>query len=46
MIVKALERNDWNQSQAARDLGITRYHLRHRLKKYQIQKPESSRQTA
>ncbi|MCH7812676.1 MAG: sigma 54-interacting transcriptional regulator [Planctomycetes bacterium] len=46
LIVKALEQNDWNQSQAARDLGITRYHLRHRLKKYQIQKPEPRRQTA
>ncbi|MHC4063348.1 MAG: sigma-54 interaction domain-containing protein [Planctomycetota bacterium] len=43
MIVKALEQHGWNQSQAARTLGITRYHLRHRMKKYSIQKPANAR---
>ncbi len=39
LITNALKDNDWNQSQAARALGITRDHLRHRVKKYNIQKP-------
>jgi Nif-specific regulatory protein len=39
MIAKALEECGWNQSQAARKLGITRYHLRHRVKKYNLRKP-------
>ena len=46
LILKALEQNGWNQSQAARALGITRYHLRHRMKKYGIQKPANSRLAA
>ncbi len=36
MIVKALQDNYWNQSKAARALGITRDHLRYRVKKYNI----------
>ncbi|UCE61085.1 MAG: sigma 54-interacting transcriptional regulator [Phycisphaerales bacterium] len=39
LILKALEENNWNQSQAAQALGITRYHVRHRIKKYSIKKP-------
>ncbi len=39
LIIKALEENDWNQSQAARALGISRYHMRHRIKKYGIHRP-------
>ena len=39
LILKALEEQQWNQSQAARDLGISRYHLRHRIKKYGLQRP-------
>jgi transcriptional regulator with GAF, ATPase, and Fis domain len=39
LILKALEENDWNQSRAAQALGITRYHVRHRMKKYNIRKP-------
>ncbi len=39
LIVDALKEHGWNQSGAARALGITRYHLRHRVKKYNIQKP-------
>ena len=40
MIVKALEESDWNQSQAARALGLSRDNLRYRLRKYDIQRPE------
>ena len=36
----ALEANDWNQSAAARELGITRDILRSRIKRYQLRKPE------
>jgi len=39
LILKALEAHNWNQSRAARALGITRYHLRHRIKKYGLKKP-------
>jgi len=39
LIQKALEEHNWNQSQAARSLGITRYHLRHRIKKYEMKRP-------
>ena len=40
MIVKALKECGWNQSQAARALGISRDNLRYRLRKYSIQRPE------
>lgn len=40
LIVKALQENNWNQSQAARALGISRDNLRYRVKRYHIQKPE------
>ena len=39
LILKTLENCDWNQSEAARALGTTRYHVRHRMKKYGIKKP-------
>ena len=39
LIIKALDEHGWNQSQAARALGITRYHLRHRIKKYGLKRP-------
>ena len=39
LIVNALKEHSWNQSSAARALGITRYHLRHRIKKYGLKKP-------
>ncbi len=39
MILKALKNNHWNQSKAARELGISRDNLRYRVKKYQIAKP-------
>ncbi len=35
-IIEALEQNSWNQSQAARQLGITRNTLRYRMKKHRI----------
>ncbi|MCH8804725.1 MAG: sigma 54-interacting transcriptional regulator [Planctomycetes bacterium] len=41
MIVKALKESGWNQSKAARTLGISRDNLRYRLRKYAIQRPES-----
>jgi Nif-specific regulatory protein len=39
MIVKALTETGWNQSKAARALGISRDNLRYRIKKYNIEKP-------
>ncbi len=39
MIIKALTEASWNQSKAARELGISRDNLRYRVKKYKIQKP-------
>jgi two-component system NtrC family response regulator len=40
MIVKALQESGWNQSQAARSLGISRDNLRYRVKKYDIRRGE------
>lgn len=39
LIEQTLKEHGWNQSRAADVLGISRYHLRHRLKKYGIKKP-------
>ncbi|MBN1343992.1 MAG: sigma 54-interacting transcriptional regulator [Phycisphaerae bacterium] len=39
MIVKVLQENNWNQSKAARALGISRDNLRYRIKKFKIQRP-------
>ncbi len=39
MIEEALEKAGWNQSKAARALGISRHHLRYRIKKFGIKKP-------
>ena len=39
LIINALAANDWNQSRAARSLGITRDSIRYRIKKYQIIRP-------
>ncbi len=41
MIVQALTENGWNQTKAAKSLNISRDNLRYRVKKYQIEKPES-----
>jgi Nif-specific regulatory protein len=38
LIVKALRENNWNQSKAARILGISRDNLRYRVKKFEIQR--------
>ncbi len=38
LIVKALRENGWNQSKAARALGISRDNLRYRVKKFSIEK--------
>ncbi|MGB2986453.1 MAG: sigma 54-interacting transcriptional regulator [Phycisphaerae bacterium] len=42
MIVKALQENHWNQSKAARALGISRDNLRYRVKKYNIKRGETA----
>ena len=42
MILKALQECGWNQTQAARALGISRDNLRYRLRKYSIQRPGES----
>ena len=39
-IVQALNQSDWNQSAAARILGISRDLLRYRMKKYRLKRPE------
>ncbi|MCH8052682.1 MAG: sigma-54-dependent Fis family transcriptional regulator, partial [Planctomycetes bacterium] len=39
LIIKALRESGWNQSKAARSLGISRDNLRYRVKKYEIKKP-------
>ncbi len=39
LIVKALGEAKWNQSKAARSLGISRDHLRYRIKKYGLHEP-------
>lgn len=38
LIIKALRENEWNQTKAARSLGISRDNLRYRVKKYDIEK--------
>jgi len=38
MVVRALKENGWNQTKAAKALGISRDNLRYRIKKYEIQK--------
>jgi transcriptional regulator with GAF, ATPase, and Fis domain len=40
VILEAMERFDWNQTHAARNLGVTRKILRHRLERYGIRKPD------
>ena len=42
MILKALEENDWNQTHAAKALGISRDNLRYRLRKYDINRPDEA----
>lgn len=39
-VLKAMESCNWNQSRAARDLGVTRKILRGRLLRYGIKKPD------
>jgi len=40
MIIRALEEHDWNQTRAAKALGISRDNLRYRLRKYGVKRPE------
>jgi two-component system NtrC family response regulator len=39
LIVRALQKHDWNQSRAARYLGITRHTLLYRMEKHGIARP-------
>ncbi|MFA5028188.1 MAG: sigma-54 dependent transcriptional regulator, partial [Candidatus Methylomirabilota bacterium] len=41
LILRALEKHDWNQSRAARYLGITRHTLLYRIEKHGIVRPGS-----
>jgi transcriptional regulator with GAF, ATPase, and Fis domain len=40
MVLAALESAKWNQSAAARALGVSRDHLRYRMKKYGLEAPD------
>jgi len=40
LIVDALQASDWNQTKAAKALGISRDNLRYRMKKYGLRKPQ------
>ena len=40
LVLDALRTNNWNQSKAARALGISRDNIRYRIKKYDIKRPE------
>ena len=42
LLVEALERSNWNQSQASRFLGITRDTLRYKMKKYKLTRPSTA----
>ncbi len=42
MVVRALEKVQWNQTQAARLLGITRDTMRYKMKKFGLRPPRSS----
>jgi transcriptional regulator with GAF, ATPase, and Fis domain len=39
LVLKALRESHWNQTRAAKTLGISRDNLRYRVKKYNIEKP-------
>ncbi|MBP1780125.1 MAG: Fis family transcriptional regulator [candidate division NC10 bacterium] len=39
LILRALQKHDWNQSRAARYLGITRHTLLYRMDKHGIERP-------
>ena len=41
LILRALQKHDWNQSRAARYLGITRHTLLYRIEKHNIVRPGS-----
>ncbi len=40
LVVQALREHDWNQTRAAKSLGMTRDNLRYRMRKYGIRRPE------
>jgi len=46
LILRALQKHDWNQSRAARYLGITRHTLLYRMEKHKISRPGSGSREA
>lgn len=40
LCLRALEKNHWNQSKAARELGISRDHLRYRIRKFGLKRKD------
>ena len=38
----ALEKNDWVQTRAAQELGITERNLRYKMKKFGLKRPDRS----
>jgi len=46
LILRALQKHDWNQSRAARYLGITRHTLLYRIEKHNILRPGSREEHA
>ncbi len=43
IILRALEQTGWNQTRAAKQLGVSRDHLRYRIKKFKLKKPKEER---
>jgi transcriptional regulator with GAF, ATPase, and Fis domain len=43
LLRRALEESNWNQSAAARALGITRDVLRYRMKKHEIERDAANK---
>ena len=40
LVIQALRDNDWNQTRAAKALGISRDNIRYRIRKYGIRAPQ------
>ncbi|MCB0314971.1 MAG: helix-turn-helix domain-containing protein, partial [Calditrichaeota bacterium] len=40
MLLEALANNGWNQSAAARELGVSERTVRYQMKKFGIEKPD------
>ena len=44
LVVQALERSDWNQTQAARLLGLNRDQIRYRIEKFRLERTTTGRE--